>query len=223
MTTKRAIVRGDVLKRACLASALRYDASDAVVVGEPCPRCALVDRCINLDHKAVQVRYRRNLNRGRRNCPKNRWISGVAFLGVLTTVTRSRPIPAKRMAIRYTKPCAEKRVAFRSVHWMRPQKRWFSAADSSAFCRLSPPEDAIPRKRMGIRHAERMSSRRPTLRFCSAFCGEAIVVPNVNMVVSIQRGVRGDSLSTAENDRRGYRQPFLKSSADFWSAQCQST
>jgi hypothetical protein len=34
------------------------------------------------------------------------------------------------------------------------KKRWFSAADSSAFCQLSLPEDAIPRKRTRIRDAE---------------------------------------------------------------------
>jgi hypothetical protein len=38
----------------------------------------------------------------------------------------------------------------------RPKKCWISDADSSALCQLSLPEDAIPRKRMGIRHAERV-------------------------------------------------------------------
>jgi hypothetical protein len=36
------------------------------------------------------------------------------------------------------------------------EERWISDADSSEFCQLSLSEDAIPRKRMGIRHAERV-------------------------------------------------------------------
>jgi hypothetical protein len=38
---------------------------------------------------------------------------------------------------------------------MEAENRWISDADSSVFCQLSLPEEAIPRKRMGIRHAER--------------------------------------------------------------------
>jgi len=40
---------------------------------------------------------------------------GVAFSAILTAVTRSRPIPTKRMAFRRAKPRAEKRVTFRGV------------------------------------------------------------------------------------------------------------
>jgi hypothetical protein len=45
-------------------------------------------------------------------CADKRWNSGVAYSVILTAVTRSRPIPTKRMGSRCAKPCAEKRVTF---------------------------------------------------------------------------------------------------------------
>jgi len=41
---------------------------------------------------------------------------------------------------------------------------WISDANPGAFRQLSLPEDAIPRKRMGIRYAERRAEKRVSFR-----------------------------------------------------------
>jgi hypothetical protein len=68
----------------------------------------------------------------------------------------------RRTSVRYGGTLPDRRAAQRQPALPRhlksnnATKHWISDADSSGFCQLSLSEDAIPRKGMGIRYAERV-------------------------------------------------------------------